>query len=91
MRSLRWEAEASRQFQDALTYIAAQRPAAAESLADEIAEKLELVMQFPNLGRKGRVEGSRELVVHPNFLVIYTVHAKSIDVIRFLHARQLYP
>lgn len=91
MRSLRWEAEAARQYQDALAYIAAQSPAAAESLAKEIAERLGLVLQFPNLGRKGRIPDSRELVVHPNYLVIYAVRQDSIDVIRFLHARQLYP
>ncbi len=91
MRNLRWEAEAARQYQDALAYIGALNPAAAESLESDIANKLALLPRFPELGRKGRVRRTRELVVHPNYVVIYTVRRTNIDVIRFLHARQQYP
>jgi addiction module RelE/StbE family toxin len=91
MRSLRWEADALRQFQDTIAYIAAHDLPAAESLAQDIAGRLELVLQFPDMGRKGRIAGSRELVVHPNYIVIYAVRETSVDVIRFLHSRQLYP
>ncbi len=91
MRTLRWEVEARRQYRDSLTYIAVQDPAAAAALAIEIARKLDLLPQFPELGRKGRVPRSRELVVHPNYLIIYAVRRNTIDLIRFLHARQQYP
>jgi len=91
MRTLRWEAEARRQYRDSLTYIATQNPAAAEALAEEIAHKLGLLVQFPEIGRKGRVARTRELMIHPNYLVIYVVRKYSVDVIRFLHARQCYP
>ena len=91
MRNLRWEAEASRQFLDALAYIAAHSPAAAEVLAAEVGDKLSLALRFPEIGRKGRVARTRELVVHPNYIVIYAVRQRTIDVIRFLHTRQRYP
>ncbi len=91
MRNLRWEAEASRQFQDTLAYIAAHSPAAAEFLAAEVGDKLSLALRFPEIGRKGRVARTRELVVHPNYIVIYAVRRRTIDVIRFLHTRQRYP
>lgn len=91
MQSLRWEAEAFRQYQDALAYIAAHSVAAAEALDREIAEKLELTLKHPHIGRIGRVAETRELIVHPNYIVVYCVRESSLDVIRFLHARQLYP
>ncbi len=91
MRQLRWEAEARRQYRDSLTYIATQNAAAAEGLGDEIARKLDLVAQFPEIGRRGRVARTRELVVHPNYIVVYAVRKNTIDVIRFLHVRKLYP
>jgi toxin ParE1/3/4 len=91
MRKLRWEAEADRQFQDALAYIAAFNASAAERLRAEILRKVEMLRRFPEMGRKGRVAKSRELVVHPNYIVVYAVRAETIDIVRFLHARQLYP
>jgi plasmid stabilization system protein ParE len=38
-----------------------------------------------------RIPGTRELVVHPNYLVIYRVAASAIEIINVLHARQQYP
>jgi toxin ParE1/3/4 len=91
MRTLRWESEARRQFRDSLTYISAQNTAAADHLAEEIARKTNLLCQFPEIGRKGRVARTRELIVHPNFVIIYVIRPKTIDIVRFLHARQHYP
>jgi len=91
MLTLRWEAEASRQFRDTLTYIASHNVAAAEGLDEAIGRKLDLLRQFPESGRPGRVAGSRELVVHPNYVVVYAVKRTTIDIVRFLHVRQLYP
>ena len=91
MLALRWEAEAFRQFQNVLAYVANRNESAAERLAGEVSRKLEMVRAFPALGRPGRVIDSHELVIHPNYLLIYAIRTETVDVIRFLHARQLYP
>ena len=46
---------------------------------------------MPYLFRLGRVAGSREHVVHRNYIVVYQVGDKVIDVLRVLHSRQQYP
>jgi toxin ParE1/3/4 len=38
-----------------------------------------------------RMPGCRQIVVHPNYLVIYKVGLQDIKVLRVLHARQQYP
>jgi len=91
MRTLRWEAEARHQYRDTLTYIASHDVAAAERLRGSIDAKLELLARFAEIGRPGRIRRTRELIVHPNYIIIYTIRRNSIDIIRFLHARQLYP
>ena len=91
MRTLRWEAEARRQYRDTLTYIASHDAVAAERLGKAIKAKLDLLTRFAEVGRPGRVSRTRELIVHPNYIVIYAIRRNTIDVIRFLHARQLYP
>ena len=46
---------------------------------------------MPYLFRPGHVAGTRELVVHPNYIVVYQVGTDVIDVLRVLHSRQQYP
>jgi plasmid stabilization system protein ParE len=41
--------------------------------------------------RKGRVPGTREAVVHPNYILIYLVGAEAIEIVNVVHARRQYP
>ncbi|MED7666620.1 type II toxin-antitoxin system RelE/ParE family toxin [Pseudomonas moraviensis subsp. stanleyae] len=45
---------------------------------------------MPHLYRKGRSPGTREIVVHPNYVVIYEVTDR-IEILSVLHTRQEYP
>ena len=47
--------------------------------------------EHPYLFRTGRVSGTREIVAHPNYVLIYCVTAKRIEVMDVLHSRQQYP
>lgn len=48
---------------------------------------------LPNLGRPGRLENTRELVVHPNYIVFYRVReaARLIQILRVKHAARQWP
>ena len=46
---------------------------------------------MPYLFRLARVTGTREHVVHPNYIVVYQVGNDAIDILRVLHSRQQYP
>jgi toxin ParE1/3/4 len=39
----------------------------------------------------GDVPGTREIVAHPNYIVVYRVAVSHIDIVNVLHARQEYP
>ena len=41
--------------------------------------------------RPGRADGTREAVVHPNYLLIYQVVSGTIEIVNVVHARQNYP
>lgn len=47
--------------------------------------------EHPYLFPSGRVPGTREIVAHPNYIVVYRVAADRIEVLTVLHARQNYP
>ena len=91
MLTLVWDDEALSQFESILDYVAAQNVAAADRLELLIQERIETLRTFPAVGRPGRVEGTRELVPHPNFIVIYQSDAITVDIIRILQTRRRYP
>lgn len=91
MRNLHWEADAELQLLVLLDFVGDRNPTAALRLNGLIDDALRRACQFPEAGRPGRIEGTRELIVHPNYLIVYQVTDTAIDVLRLLHARQLYP
>lgn len=46
---------------------------------------------YPEMFRAGRISGTREVVAHPNYIVVYTIRDRTIFVLSVLHARQQYP
>jgi len=58
-----------------LDYIAQDNPAAAIELDDAFETKAEMARQRPTLYRTGRVRGTREIVVRPNYVMVYRTRA----------------
>lgn len=85
-----WRVEARDDLSAILTYIADRNVLAADRLRSAIDDTVERLASFPYLHRSGRIDGTREAVVTPNYLVVYRV-AAVIDVLAVLHARQQYP
>ena len=73
-----------------IDYIADHNLAAAIELTQAIEAATTALPENPHLYRFGRVPGTREIVVRPNYLVIYQV-TDQIDLLAVLHARQKYP
>ncbi|WP_291737712.1 type II toxin-antitoxin system RelE/ParE family toxin [Leisingera sp. F5] len=72
-------------------YISDDNPDAALALVEEIQGKVAQLPAHPKRCRPGRVEGTRELVVRPNYIVVYTETAAAVTVLRVLHAAQMWP
>lgn len=89
MLSPRWEADARDQLDELIQYIRDRNVAAAERMEQSFHVSVARLCAMP-LGRPGRVAGSREWIVHPNYLPIRVTEA-TIDIVRVLHARQQYP
>lgn len=91
MLPIHWNARALDKLDDLIAYIAARDPAAAVQLQERIDATLLPVSEHPYLFRAGRVPGTREIIAHPNYLVVYRVLSDRIQVLNVLHARQEYP
>lgn len=77
-----------------IDYIANENPIAALEQGDWIEQQIDLLAEFPEMGRIGRVRGTRELVViQTSFIVVYRIQrkAKRVEILRILHGAQQWP
>lgn len=91
MLRLVWRPKARHDLLDIAAFIRQRNPVAAQRLAALIRDAAERLPEHPYVHRPGRVPGTREAVVHPNYILIYRVLADTVEVITVLHARQNYP
>jgi addiction module RelE/StbE family toxin len=91
MLSVQWLTKARNNLATIIEYIAERNDEAAADLQDEIERAASQLPQHAYLYRRGRVAGTREIVVHPNYLVVYRIKPDVIEIVNVLHARQEYP
>lgn len=87
-----WTRQAKDDLRAAGLWIAQDSPQAAVAVVQRIRRSAATLGQQPGLGRPGRVEGTRELVVaRTPYLVPYRVAADRIEVLAVFHAARDWP
>jgi plasmid stabilization system protein ParE len=89
--NLVWGAQALDDLDQIIAYIAERHGPAAERLHAAIEACAEGLCERPFLYPPGRVPGTREALVHPNYILIYEVGAEAVKVLAVVHSRQQYP
>ena len=82
-----WLPRAIEQLLSIVDYISEDNPGAAIELAQTIRERAEMLSTYPNRYRAGRIKGTREMVVMPNYIVVYRVTGQ-VEILRARHARK---
>jgi plasmid stabilization system protein ParE len=76
----------------ALDYIHSERASAAEPVLSRIEASLETLSHHPELGRAGRVGGTRELLVMGTpFLLAYRKKADRLEILAIIHGALRWP
>ena len=86
VRSIRWLPAAENSLHSIVDFIAEDKPEAAAVFAGGVRSAVARLTTLPNRARAGRVATTREFVVHPNYIVVYRVTAKTVDILRIRHA-----
>ncbi len=84
---INWTGDAIADLTEIRQYIAQDNPGTANHAAVRILEAIELLKEQPGMGRRGRVHGTRELVI-PGlpFIIPYRVINNSLQILRVFHA-----
>lgn len=73
-------------------YIAADNPPAARRVIAEIRRHTNHLTEHPQLGREGRVAGTRELLAHPYpYIVTYRIAPDEVQILAVVHTSRRWP
>jgi addiction module RelE/StbE family toxin len=86
---VRWTTEASENLEHIRRHIEEDNPAAALRKVQAIFDHVKKLSLFPNRGRTGRKDGTRELVLSPlPYFVVYRVQYDTIVILYIRHGAQ---
>jgi toxin ParE1/3/4 len=89
---VRWTVRATRALLEIHDRIALDNRAAAKALSHRArAYTRDTLSSHPYSGRPGRVEGTRESVIHPNYILVYRITVDSIEIITVRHTARQWP
>jgi|SRR3989337_549154 len=88
MAEINWTDEAERWLKDIYDYIAVDNPAAANKVIDGIYEKVQLLIQFPEIGYKHdrRPELQIRILLYGHYRIAYLIKTdRNIDILGVFH------
>ena len=87
--NIRWTEKATAYLESIGDHIAEDNPEAALRTVTAIFERIEQLSVFPNRGRVGLEEGTRELVLSPlPYFVAYRVRDLTVEILYIRHGAQ---
>jgi toxin ParE1/3/4 len=87
-----WSARAREDIVQLVMHIAEENPDAAERIERRIYQATAHLAEQPSMGRPGRVDGTRELVIAgTSYIVPYRVRGHAVEIITVLHGAQQWP
>jgi toxin ParE1/3/4 len=89
---LRWTTPAAQDLYNIVLHIQQDNPAAANKVAQTLYDACDRLENFPRRGRKGRLEGTRELVFAGlPYIVVYRIQDQDLEILRIYHGAQNWP
>jgi toxin ParE1/3/4 len=89
---LEWTFAAIRDLKAAGEFITLHNPDSACRMAERVNEATGYLLDYPHMGRPGRVVSTKELVVSGTpLIVIYRVRGRAVQILRVLHHSRQWP
>ena len=92
MRQVRWLRRALENLDEEAGYISKDSPRMAAEFVLHIQGSAAMLAEHPNLGRPGRIAGTRELVVTRfSYILPYRVRGDTVEILRVFHTARKWP
>jgi toxin ParE1/3/4 len=87
---IRWTPTALRDLESLHGYVAEDSLPAATATVERILSGIEALSRHPDMGQKGRVPGTRELIITP-YIVAYRTKGTALEVVAIIHSARRWP
>lgn len=91
MLPVEWRHDAVWDLIEISDYLSLHNPRAADKIERLFRESAERLSENPYLNRTGRVSGTREMIPHPNYMIVYRILKDKIEILNIVHTRRNYP
>jgi toxin ParE1/3/4 len=86
-----WTPEAEQDRDDVWDYIATDNVAAASRMDELFSDVVAQLADFPLMGRPGKIAGTRELVLHESYRLVYEVEGETVWLLALVHTARRWP
>lgn len=87
-----WSRRAIRAIENIADYIALDDPQAAYNVTETIRHSVLSLADFPQMGRTGRIAGTRELVIAGlPYFIPYRVRGNRVEILDVIHTSRRFP
>ncbi len=88
---VRWTPEALQDRNDIWDYIATDNPRAAARMDELFSDAVSRLSEHPKLGRPGKIPGTRELIAHESYRLVYEITDDTVWILTLIHTARLWP
>lgn len=86
-----WTPEALQDRMDVWDYISADNSRAAARMDELFSDAAGMLSEHPKLGRVGKVQGTRELIPHESYRLVYEIERETVWVLALVHTARQWP
>jgi addiction module RelE/StbE family toxin len=86
-----WTDPATADRQAIYDYIEVDNPKAAAALDDRFERAADRLVAHPQMGRPGRIPGTRELIVHRRYFLLYEIDGDVVRILSVMHTSRQWP
>ena len=86
-----WAAAAERDREEILDFIAQDNPLAAIAMDERFVAAVARLADHPLIGRTGLIPGTRELIPHESYRLVYEVEGDTVWILALVHTARMWP
>lgn len=88
---VRWTPEAEQDRLEIVEYIAGDNPRAAADMDTLFADAAARLERFPQMARAGKIAGTRELIPHESYRLVYQIEGETVWILALVHTARQWP